>query len=92
MGAPIEGGREGWLRSVFSLPTSSYSSAEAAVTLAAAEGVSFDAVDDRLRHAPSALSPWYLHAVALLRGLGAVSNERVGALRTQSASAAAILK
>lgn len=89
--AGIHGAREQWLRTLLGQEPSSYSAAEAAVTMSGAGLLDFSMVEDRIRRAPTALVPWYLVAAANLKTQGAVSQSAVGALQAVSPTARALL-
>ena len=72
--------RATWLGHIVLSDTDAYSAAEAALTLARAGSIDFSLVEDRVRRAPSALTPWYLAAANELRTRGHVSQQRAQAL------------
>lgn len=88
---PIHGERHEWLANLATRDVASYASAEATVTLANAERLSFPFVEDRIRRAPTALVPWYCVATAAMKAQGLVSSAAAGALQTVSPTARALL-
>jgi len=81
-----------WLLSLLNARPDSLPAAEAAVTLSAANLVSFHTIESLFLSVSADFSAWYLQAIANLRELGKVSAQQAGALRPLSPLAHSILR
>lgn len=89
--AAIHGSRQQWLTTLVAQDAATYSAAEASVTLARAGLLKMPFIEDRIRRAPTALSPWYLVAASELNAQGAATQSAITALQAVSPTARAVL-
>ena len=90
--APTEAELGRWLVQQIVERPDSLAAAEAAVALASRGETTFDVVDGRLRTSSPDVAAWYLQAIAILAQAGLASADQVGALKSTSAIARAILR
>jgi hypothetical protein len=89
--AEIPENRREWLTTLVARDPSSYSAAEAAVTLARIGSIEYALVEDQIRRAPTALVPWYLVAAKELKAKGTATQAAIAALQAVSPTARSLL-